>query len=100
MMPVSLPLVFGFIIAQSVVFQAPHGKLAKIFSMIPLTSPVVMAVRAPFGVPISEIIASFTLLALTFILMVWLSAKIYRIGILSYGKKPTWKDFVKWIRQS
>jgi ABC-2 type transport system permease protein len=100
MMPVSLPLVFGFIIAQSVVFQAPHGKLAKIFSMIPLTSPVVMAVRAPFGVPLSEIVASFTLLALTFILMVWLSAKIYRIGILSYGKKPTWKDFVKWIRQS
>lgn len=100
MMPVSLPLVFGFIIAQSVVFQAPHGNLAKIFSMIPLTSPVVMAVRAPFGVPVTEIIASFSLLALTFLLMVWLSAKIYRIGILSYGKKPTWKDFVKWIRQS
>lgn len=100
MMPVSLPLVFGFIIAQSVVFQAPHGNLAKIFSMIPLTSPVVMAVRAPFGVPITEILASFSLLTITFILMVWLSAKIYRIGILSYGKKPTWKDFVKWIRQS
>ncbi len=100
MMPVSLPLIFGFIIAQTVVFQAPHGKLAQIFSMIPLTSPIVMAVRAPFDVPLIEVLASFGLLVLTFIFMVWLSAKIYRVGILMYGKKPSWKDFVKWIRQS
>ncbi len=100
MMPVSLPLIFGFIIAQTVVFQAPHGKLAQIFSMIPFTSPIVMAVRAPFEVPLIEVLASFGLLVLTFLFMVWLSAKIYRVGILMYGKKPNWKDFVKWIRQS
>ena len=100
MLPVSLPLVFGFIIAQSVVFQSPNGHLAKVFSMIPLTSPIVMAVRAPFDVPLTEIIGSFILLLLTFIFMVWLSAKIYRVGVLMYGKKPTWKDLWRWIRQS
>jgi ABC-2 type transport system permease protein len=100
MLPVSLPLVFGLIIAQSVVFQAPNGHLAKIFSMIPLTSPVVMAVRVPFGISWSEIFTSAAILYSTFFIMVWISAKIYRIGILMYGKKPTWKDFAKWIRQS
>ena len=100
MLPVSLPLVFGFIIAQSVVFKSPNGQLAKIFSMIPLTSPIVMAVRAPFDVPLTEIIGSFILLLLTFIFMVWLSAKIYRVGVLMYGKKPSWKDLWRWIRQS
>lgn len=100
MLPVSLPLVFGLIIAQSVVFQAPNGHLAKVFSMIPLTSPVVMAVRVPFGISWSEIFTSAAILYLTFFIMVWISAKIYRIGILMYGKKPTWKDFAKWIRQS
>lgn len=100
MLPVSLPLVFGIIIAQSVVFQSPNGQLAKIFSMIPLTSPVVMAARAPFGISWSEISISAAILIATFIFMVWVSSKIYRIGILMYGKKPSWKDFVKWIRQS
>lgn len=100
MLPVSLPLVFGFIIAQSVVFQSPNGQLAQIFSMIPFTSPIVMAVRAPFDVPLSEIIGSFVLLLVTFLFMVWLSAKIYRVGVLMYGKKPTWKDLWRWLRQS
>ena len=97
-MPVTLPLVFGFVIAQTVALKAPHGAMAKLFSMIPLTSPVVMVVRAPFGVPLSELAMSFGLLVLTFLLMVWLSSRIYRIGILSYGKKPTWKDLWKWLR--
>jgi ABC-2 type transport system permease protein len=99
MFPVSMPLVFGIIIAQSVVFQSPNGELAKIFSMIPFTSPILMCVRAPFGVSWAEIFTSALILYTTFFLMVWLSAKIYRIGILMYGKKPTWKDFAKWIRQ-
>lgn len=98
MMPVTLPLVFGFVIAQTVALKAPHGAMAKLFSMIPLTSPIVMVVRAPFGVPLSELALSFGLLVLMFVLMVWLSSRIYRIGILSYGKKPTWKDFWKWLR--
>ncbi|MBM3937578.1 MAG: ABC transporter permease, partial [Sphingomonadales bacterium] len=98
MMPVTLPLVFGFVIAQTVALKAPHGAMAKLFSMIPLTSPVVMVVRAPFGVPLSELALSFGLLVLMFVVMVWLSSRIYRIGILSYGKKPTWKDLWKWLR--
>jgi ABC-2 type transport system permease protein len=99
MFPVSMPLIFGIIIAQSVVFQSPNGELAKIFSMIPFTSPILMCVRVPFGVSWTEIFTSALILYTTFFLMVWLSAKIYRIGILMYGKKPTWKDFAKWIRQ-
>jgi ABC-2 type transport system permease protein len=98
MMPVTLPLVFGFVIAQTVALKAPHGAMAKLFSMIPLTSPIVMVVRAPFGVPFGELALSFGLLVLMFVLMVWLSSRIYRIGILSYGKKPTWKDLWKWLR--
>jgi ABC-2 type transport system permease protein len=99
MFPVSMPLIFGIIIAQSVVFQSPNGELAKIFSMIPFTSPILMCVRAPFGVSWTEIFTSAIILYTTFLIMVWLSAKIYRIGILMYGKKPSWKDFAKWIRQ-
>ncbi len=98
MMPVTLPLVFGFVIAQTVALKAPHGAMAKLFSMIPLTSPIVMVVRAPFGVPLSELALSFGLLVLMFVLMVWLSSRIYRIGILSYGKKPPWQDLWKWLR--
>lgn len=97
MMPISLPLVFGFVIAQTAVFQDPHGPMAKLFSMIPLTSPVVMVVRSPFGVPWSEIIISSLILIATFIFFVWITGRIYRIGILMYGKKPSWKDLGKWI---
>lgn len=97
MFPVSLPLIFGFVIAQSVVFQDPNGPLARIFSMIPFTSPVVMVVRSPFGVSWSEILLSFLILAATFVLFVWLTGRIYRVGILMYGKKPTWKELGKWI---
>lgn len=97
MFPVSIPLVFGIVIAQSVVFQDPNGQIAKIFSMIPFTSPIVMVVRSPFGVSWGEIFLSFAILAVTFILMVWLAGKIYRVGILMYGKKPTWKELGKWL---
>ena len=97
MFPVSMPLFFGFIIAQSVVFQDPNGSLAKIFSYIPFTSPVIMVVRSPFGISWTEILLSFTLLAATFVLFVWLTGRIYRVGILMYGKKPTWKQLLSWI---
>ena len=97
MFPVSMPLIFGFIIAQSAVFNDPHGMVAKIFSFIPFTSPIVMAVRAPFQVSWLEIFISLAILIVTFIFMVWLSARIYRVGILMYGKKPKWRDFAKWI---
>jgi ABC-2 type transport system permease protein len=80
-----------------VVFQDPNGQIAKIFSMIPFTSPIVMVVRSPFGVSWGEIFLSFAILAATFVLMVWLAGKIYRVGILMYGKKPTWKELGKWL---
>jgi ABC-2 type transport system permease protein len=97
MLPISLPLVFGFVIAQTAVFQDPNGPMATIFSIIPFTSPVVMVVRSPFGVPWQELALSITLLILTFIFMVWVTGRIYRVGILMYGKKPTWKQLGKWI---
>ena len=98
MMPITLPLVLGFVIAQTVALKAPNGSTAQLFSMIPFTSPIVMVVRAPFGVPMSEILMSFGILTITFIGMVWLTSKIYRIGILSYGKKPSWRDLWRWLR--
>lgn len=99
MLPITMPLVLSFIIAQSVALKAPNGSTAELFSMIPFTSPIIMVVRAPFGVPVSQLLISLGLLVITFLFMVWLSAKIYRIGILSYGKKPTWSDLWKWLRQ-
>lgn len=97
MFPISLPLVFGFVIAQKAVFEDPHGPLATIFSIIPFTSPVVMVVRAPFGVPWTQLLLATVLLIVTFILLVWITGRIYRVGILMYGKKPTWKELGKWI---
>jgi ABC-2 type transport system permease protein len=97
MLPISLPLVFGFVIAQTAVFQDPNGPMATIFSIIPFTSPIVMVVRSPFGIPWQELALSITLLVLTFIFMVWITGRIYRVGILMYGKKPTWKQLGKWI---
>ncbi|MBL7813011.1 MAG: ABC transporter permease [Bacteroidetes bacterium] len=95
--PVSMPLVFGFVIAQTVVFQDPNGPMAKLFSYIPFTSPVVMMVRSPFGVSWAEIAISASILFLTFLFFVWITGRIYRVGILMYGKKPTWKELGKWI---
>jgi ABC-2 type transport system permease protein len=99
MLPITMPLVLSFVIAQSVALKAPNGSTAELFSMIPFTSPIIMVVRAPFGVPISQLLLSLGILILTFVFMVWLTSKIYRIGILSYGKKPSWGDLWKWIRQ-
>lgn len=97
MMPVTLPLVLGIVIAMSVVTSNPHGIMAKWFSMIPFTSPVVMMVRMPFDVPISELLVSMVLLILGFLFTTWLASRIYRIGILMYGKKATYKELWKWI---
>jgi ABC-2 type transport system permease protein len=68
------------------------------FSIIPFTSPIVMMARIPFGVPYSEIILSAVILIITFILTTWLAGKIYRTGILMYGKKVSWKEMLKWLR--
>ncbi len=97
MLPISLPLVLGIVVAQSAAFSNPHGDLAFWASMIPFTSPIVMTVRACFDVPWWELLLSVGILYATFFLMVRLVAKIYRIGILTYGKKPSWKQLFKWV---
>ena len=78
--------------------ENPDGPLAFWCSMIPFTSPIVMMVRVPFDVPMWQLGLSLGLLALTIVCTIWLSAKIYRVGILMYGKKPTVKEIIKWIK--
>jgi ABC-2 type transport system permease protein len=98
-LPVSMPIIFGIIILQATI-KDPNSNLAIFGSLFPLTSPIVMLGRIPYGVPTWQIITSMVLLIGGFILMTWMSAKIYRTGILMYGKKPTWKEVFKWIRNS
>jgi ABC-2 type transport system permease protein len=98
MFPVTIPLIFSFVLASSAVVNNPDGPIAFWLSMIPLTSPVVMMVRIPFGVPPWQLITSMILLILGFIGTVWLAAKIYRTGILMYGKKVTFKEMLKWLK--
>lgn len=97
MFPVSMPLIFGLIIAQVAVLKDPNSNLAIWCSMIPLTSPVVMMVRLPFDVSWFEMLSSVVILYLSFFAVVWFAAKIYRIGILSYGQKASYKQIFKWL---
>ncbi|MCK5816033.1 MAG: ABC transporter permease [Flavobacteriaceae bacterium] len=96
--PVMIPLMLGVYVGFASVIGDPHGSVSIVFSMIPLTSPVVMLMRIPFGVPWWEIVISLVLLLATFLITVWFAAKIYRIGILMYGKKPTYKEIFKWMK--
>ena len=93
-----MPLMLGVYIGFFTVMNEPHGTVATIFSMIPFTSPIVMLMRIPFGVPFYQIALSIALLFATFIGIVWIASKIYRVGILMYGKKPTWKELLKWLK--
>jgi len=95
---VMMPLVLAVYVGLVAVMKDPHGPIAVAFSIIPLTSPIVMLMRIPFGVPIIQIVVSLVLLILNFLLFVWLAAKIYRVGILMYGKKPSYKEIYKWMR--
>ena len=97
MMPITILILFA-IYAGIFSAQNPDGPLAFWTSMIPLTSPIVMMVRVPFGVPWWQMLISVALLATTVILIVMLAAKIYRVGILMYGKKPTYSEIIKWLR--
>ena len=96
-LPVTIPLVLGFFVALYA-FKAPGSSLVFWFSMIPFTSPIVMLARIPFGVATWELILSIVLLVLTFFGCAWASAKIYKVGILTYGKKSTFKDLWKWLK--
>ncbi len=98
-MPVTVPLLLAFFIALYA-FNAPDSPIVWWGSMIPFTSPIVMLARIPFGVPTWELVLSGGLLVGTFVACAWVSAKIYKIGILMFGKKTTFKDLWKWLRQN
>ncbi len=101
--PIILPLMLAIYVGFFSVFNNPHGPIAVGFSLFPLTSPIVMLMRLPGGigaggVPIWQLLVSLILLIVTFVGIVWLAAKIYRVGILMYGKKPTYKELYKWLK--
>lgn len=101
--PIILPLMLAIYVGFFSVFGNPHGPIAVGFSLFPLTSPIVMLMRLPGGigdggVPIWQLVLSIALLIVTFIGIVWLASKIYRVGILMYGKKPSYKELFKWLK--
>ena len=96
--PVTMPIIIAFFIMMSAT-RDPNSGLAIFGSMFPLTSPIVMMARIPYGIPTWQIVLSMLLLILGFVTLTWLSAKIYRTGILMYGKKPSWKEVFRWLRQ-
>ena len=95
---IMLPIILSIIVMTSV-FNDPNSSLVFWGSMIPFTSPVVMVARIPFGIPTWEIVTSLLILYATFILTTWMAAKIYRVGIFMHGKRPSWGDLWRWIRQ-
>ncbi len=97
MLPITIPLILAFVLAQPII-ENPQGPVAFWFSVIPLTSPIVMMIRIPFGVPAWEFILSMALLILGFLACTWLAAKIYRTGILMYGKKVSYRELWKWLK--
>lgn len=99
MFPVTIPLILGFYVVSFSAFENPDSPAMFWFSMFPLTSPVVMLVRIAMGnAELWEVLLSMGLLVLTFFGVVWLAGKVYRIGILMYGKKPSYKEIFKWVR--
>ena len=98
LLPVLLPLMLAVYVGIVSVVDAPHGPVATVFSILPFTSSIVMLMRIPFGVPWWELLLSMALLLISFVGMVLFAAKIYRIGILMYGKKPSYKDLYKWLQ--
>lgn len=99
MLPITIPIILALMVMMHT-FQHPNSSLSFWFSMIPFTSPIVMMARIPFEIPTWEIILSIVILYATIIGTIWLSAKIYRTGILMYGKKTSFREMLKWIRHS
>ncbi|MCX6326173.1 MAG: ABC transporter permease [Bacteroidia bacterium] len=97
MLPVTIPIIIGLMVAMGTM-QNPESSVSFWCSMIPLTSPIVMMARIPFGVPYWQIAVSMVLMLVTFLGFVWMAAKVYRTGILMYGKKTSWKEMWKWLR--
>ena len=97
MFPITMPLILSYIVGFAVILRNPDGPVAFWMSMIPFTSPIAMVIRLPFGVPAWQLALSLTLLVLGFIFTVWVAARIYRVGVLMYGKKVTYKELGKWM---
>jgi ABC-2 type transport system permease protein len=97
MLPVTIPIILALMVAMGTM-QNPESSLSFWCSLIPLTSPVVMVARLPFGVPYWQLAVSMVLMVITFIAFVWMAAKVYRTGILMYGKKTSWKEMWKWLK--
>lgn len=97
MFPITLPLLFTYMLSVTILFRAPDSTLAVWLSIIPFTSPVAMMLRMPFGVPDWQLIISMVLLVLTFIFTTYVASRIYRVGVLMYGKKASYKELVKWF---
>ena len=96
-LPVTMPIIIGLFLMLHT-FQYPDSSLSFWGSVIPFTSPLVMMARIAYGVPAWELALSIGLLVVTFVAMAYLSGKIYRVGILMYGKKPSWKEIYKWLK--
>lgn len=97
MLPVTMPLIFTFIMAQTVIINNPDSSLSVWLSMIPFTAPVAMMIRLPFGVEWTQIIISMSIMVIGFLFTTWVAARIYRVGILMYGKKASYKELAKWF---
>ncbi len=97
MLPITIPLILAFVMAPFII-DNPQGPISFWFSIIPLTSPIVMMIRLPFGVPVLDLVISMCLLVLGFFGTAWIAAKIYRTGILMYGKKISYKELWKWLK--
>ena len=95
--PITVPIILGLLMMMAVI-NDPTSKLAFWFSVIPFTSPIVMMARIPYDIPTWEIVLSLVVLYASFVALVWFAAKIYRVGIFMYGKKPTLKELWKWMR--
>lgn len=97
-LPITMPLLLTYALSFGVLINNPHGTVATWLSFIPFTSPIAMLVRIPFGVPTWQIIISAILLILGFVFTTWVAARIYRVGILMYGKKASYKELLKWFK--
>ena len=97
LLPITIPILLTLMMIIPI-SESPNGALALWMSMIPLTSPIAMLIRLPAGVPLYELLISMSLCVLFFFFCVWFASRIYRVGILMYGKKTSWKDLAKWIK--
>ena len=94
---IMMPVILSIMVMMSVM-NDPNSDLVFWCSIIPFTSPIVMMARIPFGIPVWQVIVSLIVLYISFILMTWVAARIFRVGVFMHGKKPTWKDLGAWIK--